>query len=73
MLTRSLVLELSIKYSGADRLAGGRRSNVLRWARNHSQRDPVNLVDAIFAALGEQPSPSPKPSNCSSQRRGANQ
>ena len=27
---------------------------MLRWARNHSRKDPVNLVDAIFTALGEQ-------------------
>jgi transposase len=27
---------------------------VLRWARNHSRKDPVNVVDAIFTALGEQ-------------------
>lgn len=30
------------------------RSNVLRWARNHSRKDPVNMIQAVFSALGEQ-------------------
>jgi hypothetical protein len=54
VLTRSLVLELFIKYPGPTRLQAAGRSNVLRWARNHSREDPVNLLDAIFTALGEQ-------------------
>ena len=54
VLTRSLVLELFIKYAGPTGLRAAGRSNVLRWARNHSRKDPVNLVDAILAALGEQ-------------------
>jgi hypothetical protein len=27
---------------------------VRRWARNHSRKDLVNLIDAVFSALGEQ-------------------
>lgn len=54
VLTRSMVLELFIKYAGPTGLRVAGRSNVLRWARNHSRKDPVNLVDAIFTALGEQ-------------------
>lgn len=54
VLTRPLVLELFIKYSGPTGLRAAGRGNVLRWARNHSRKDPVNLVDAIFTALGEQ-------------------
>ena len=27
---------------------------MLRWARNHSRKDPVKLIDAVFTALGEQ-------------------
>lgn len=54
VLTRSLVLELFIKYAGPTGLRAAGRSNVLRWARNHSRKDPVNLVDAIFTALSEQ-------------------
>lgn len=49
-----LVLELFIKYSGPTGLRAAGRGNVLRWARNHSRKDPVNLVDAIFTVLGEQ-------------------
>ena len=48
------VLELLIKYSGPTGLRAAGRSNVLRWARNHSRKDPANLIDAIFTALGEQ-------------------
>jgi ribosomal protein S5 len=51
MLTRSLVLELLIKNSVPTALRVAGRSNVLSWARNHSRKDPVNLVEAIFAAL----------------------
>jgi transposase len=54
VLIRSLVLELFIKYSGPTGLRAVGRSNVLRWARNHSRKDPVSLVEAIFMALGEQ-------------------
>lgn len=54
VLTRSLVLELFIKYAGPTGLRAAGRSNVLRWARNHSRKDPVNVVDAIFTALCEQ-------------------
>ncbi|SER35705.1 Transposase IS116/IS110/IS902 family protein [Arthrobacter sp. OV608] len=54
VLTRSLVPELFIKYAGPTGLRAAGRSNVLRWARNHNRKDPVNLVDAIFTALVEQ-------------------
>jgi hypothetical protein len=54
VLTRSLVLELLIKYAGPTGLSAAGRSNVLRCALNHSRKDPANLVDAIFTALGEQ-------------------
>ena len=54
VLTRSLVLELLIKYAGPTGLRAAGRGNVLRWARNHSRKDPAALIDAVFAALGEQ-------------------
>ena len=54
VLTRSLVLELFIKYAGPTGLRAAGRSNVLRWARNHSRKDPAALIDAVFTALGEQ-------------------
>jgi transposase len=54
VLTRSLVLELFIKYSGPTGLRAAGRSNVLRWARNRSRKDPVNLIEAVFSALDEQ-------------------
>ena len=54
ILTRSLVLELLIKYAGPTGLRAAGRGNVLRWARNHSRKDPAALIDTVFAALGEQ-------------------
>lgn len=48
------MLELFIKYSGPTGLRAADRSNVLRWARNHSRKDPANLVEAVFSAPGEQ-------------------
>ena len=54
VLTRPLVLELLIKYAGPTSLRTAGRGNVLRWARNHSRKDPTALIDAVFAALGEQ-------------------
>lgn len=45
---RSLVPELFIKYSEPIGLRAAGRSNVLRWAGNHSRKDPVNLIDAVF-------------------------
>lgn len=54
VLTRPLVLDLLIKYAGPTGLRAAGRPNVLRWARNHSRKDPAKLIDAIFAALGEQ-------------------
>ncbi|MFJ6312857.1 hypothetical protein ACIQHS_12345 [Pseudarthrobacter oxydans] len=70
-LTRGLVLELFIKYSGPTGLQAASRGNVLHWARNPSRKDPVNLADAIFTALKSRSSntstPSwPKKSKCSS-------
>ena len=53
-LTRQLVLEMLIKYAGPSGLRAAGRGNVLRWARNHSRKDPVHLIDAVFTALGEQ-------------------
>ncbi|GAA1123508.1 IS110 family transposase [Arthrobacter flavus] len=54
ILTRTLVLDLLIKYAGPTGLREARRGNVLRWARNHSRKDPTKLIDEIFTALGEQ-------------------
>jgi transposase len=54
ILTRSLVLELLIKYAGPTGLRAAGRGNMLRWARNHSRKDPAALIDSVFAALGEQ-------------------
>lgn len=54
VLTRSLVLELFVKYSGPTGLRAAGRSNVLRWARNHSRKDPVNLIETVLSAWDEQ-------------------
>jgi transposase len=54
ILTRSLVLELLIKYAGPTGLRAAGRGNMLRWARNHSRKDPAALIDSVFAAWGEQ-------------------
>ncbi|GAA4043750.1 IS110 family transposase [Arthrobacter methylotrophus] len=54
VLTRTLVLELFIKYAGPTGLRAAGRGNVLRWARNHSRKDPAKLIDAVFTALDEQ-------------------
>ncbi|GLB69443.1 IS110 family transposase [Arthrobacter mangrovi] len=53
-LTRQLVLDMLMKYAGPTGLRAAGRGNVLRWARNHSRKDPVHLIDAVFTALGEQ-------------------
>lgn len=54
ILTRSLVLELLIKYAGPTGFRAAGLGNVQRWARNHSRKDPAALIDTVFAALGEQ-------------------
>ncbi|PVE18416.1 IS110 family transposase [Arthrobacter sp. Bz4] len=54
ILTRTLVLDLLIKYAGPTGLRAAGRGNVLRWARNHSRKDPTKLINEIFAALEEQ-------------------
>lgn len=54
VLTRTLALELFIKYSGPTGLRAAGRGNVLGWARNHSRKDPSKLIDAVFTALNEQ-------------------
>lgn len=54
ILTRMLVLELLVKYGGPTGLRAAGRGNVLRWARNHSRKDPTKLIDEIFTALTEQ-------------------
>jgi hypothetical protein len=43
-----------IKYAGPDGLRAAGRGNVLRWARNHTRKDPATLIDAVLKALGEQ-------------------
>lgn len=54
VLTRTLVLEMLVKYAGPTGLRAAGKGAVLRWARNHSRKDPAKLVDAVFTALGEQ-------------------
>ncbi|MCX6499077.1 MAG: transposase [Arthrobacter sp.] len=54
VLTRFPELELFIKHSGPTGLRTAGRGRVLPWARNHIRKDPANLIDAVFSALGEQ-------------------
>lgn len=54
MLTRALALEMLIRYAGPTGLRATGRTNVLRWARNHSRKDLVKLIDTVFIALNEQ-------------------
>jgi hypothetical protein len=54
VLTCSLVLDLLIKYAGPTGLRAAGRGNVLRWAGNHTRKDPAKLIDAVFKALGGQ-------------------
>jgi transposase len=54
VLTRALVLDMLIKYAGPTGLRAAGRANVLRWARNHSRKDPAKLIEAVFTALNEQ-------------------
>lgn len=53
-ITRPLVLELFIHYGGPTGFRKAGKSNVLRFARNHSRKDPAGLVEEIFAALDQQ-------------------
>ena len=54
VLSRTVVLDLLIKYADPTGLRAAGRGNVLRWARNHTRKDPAPLIDAVFKALGEQ-------------------
>lgn len=54
ILARAIVLDLLIHYGGPTKLAAAGRGRVLKWARNRSRKDPVELIDRIFAALAEQ-------------------
>lgn len=54
ILARAIVLDLLIHYGGPTKLAAASRDRVLKWARNRSRKDPVELIDRIFTALAEQ-------------------
>ncbi|GAA3852906.1 IS110 family transposase [Brevibacterium ammoniilyticum] len=54
VLTRSIVLDLLIRYRGPAGLRAAGKSGVKRWVRNHARKDPSALIDAIFDALAEQ-------------------
>jgi hypothetical protein len=54
VLTRSIVLDLLIRYRGPAGLRSAGKSGVKRWAKNHTRKDPSALIDAIFDALVEQ-------------------
>src|SRR5690625_3301787 len=54
ILARAIVLDLLIHDGGPTKLAAAGRGRVLKWARNRSRKDPVELIDRIFAALAEQ-------------------
>src|SRR5699024_6406106 len=51
LLTRTIVLDLLIRYHGPTGLKTAGKSAVKRWARGHARKDPGELVDQIFAAL----------------------
>lgn len=70
ILTRSLVLELLIRYAGPTGLRAAGRGKVLRWARNHTRKDPVALIDTVFAGLCEQIVTSPGPRGSGHPARG---
>lgn len=48
------LLSMLLKYTGPTGLRTAGRPNVLRWTRHHSRKNPVNLVDSISMALGEE-------------------
>lgn len=54
VLTRSIVLDLLVRYHGPAGLRAAGKPGVKRWARNHTRKDPSALIDAIFDALAEQ-------------------
>ncbi|WP_283560171.1 hypothetical protein [Paenarthrobacter sp. PH39-S1] len=54
VLIQVLVLEPFIRHAGPHGSACCRPAEHAGWARNHSRKDPVKLIDAIFTALGEQ-------------------
>ena len=54
IMARAIVLDLLIHYGGPTKLTAAGRGRVLKWARNRSREDPVDLIDRIFAALAEQ-------------------
>jgi transposase len=54
VLTRTIVLDLLIRYRGPAGLRAAGKSGVKRWAKNHTRKDPSALIDAIFDALAEQ-------------------
>ena len=54
ILARAIVLDLLVHYGGPTKLAAAGRGRVLKWARNRSRKDPVELIDRIFTALAEQ-------------------
>lgn len=54
VLTRQIVLDLLIRYHGPAGFKAAGKSGVKRWARNHARKDPSQLVDQVFTALGEQ-------------------
>ncbi|PID97457.1 MAG: hypothetical protein CSA83_02550 [Actinomycetales bacterium] len=53
-IQNQLTLELLIKYGGPTGLNKTGKSKVLRYARNHSRRNPEKIIDKIFTALQEQ-------------------
>lgn len=54
VLTRTIVLDLLVRYRGPAGLRSAGKSGVKRWAKNHTRKDPSHLIDAIFEALAEQ-------------------
>lgn len=53
-LSNDITLTLLEKYGGPTGFAKAGHGRVLRYARNHSRRDPEPLIDRIFTALHEQ-------------------
>ena len=54
VLTRTIVLDVLIRYRGPAGLRAAGKSGVKRWAKNHTRKDPSALIDAIFETLAEQ-------------------
>lgn len=54
VLTRTIVVGLLVRYLGPAGLHAAGKSGVKGWAKNHTRKDPSQLVDAIFDALAEQ-------------------